>query len=111
ASALFLALVLRFTTFGFSLRASGENPVAARFAGIAVTRVTIATLCLSGGLAGLAGGIQLSGIPAYQLLPDTASTGFGFTGIAVALLGRLSPIGVVLSALFFGWLQVAFAGL
>jgi general nucleoside transport system permease protein len=45
------------------------------------------------------------------LLPDVASSGFGFTGIAVALLGRLSPPGVVLAALFFGWLNVAFSQL
>jgi ABC-type uncharacterized transport system permease subunit len=109
--AVLLSLLLRFTTFGFRLRAAGENPVAARFAGMNVGRITIATLCLSGGLAGIAGGIQISGIPPYQLLPDTASSGFGFTGIAVALLGRLSPLGVVLAALFFGWLSTAFAAL
>jgi simple sugar transport system permease protein len=111
ASALLLSLLVRYTTFGFRLRATGENPTAARFAGIPVARVAVATLCLSGGLAGLAGGIQLSALPPYQLLPDTGSSGFGFTGIAVALLGRLSPFGVVLAALFFGWLRTAFAAL
>jgi simple sugar transport system permease protein len=111
ASAVFLSLLVRYTTFGFRLRATGENPTAARFAGIPVARVTVATLCLSGGLAGLAGGIQLSALSPYQLLPDTGSSGFGFTGIAVALLGRLSPLGVVLAALFFGWLRTAFAAL
>jgi simple sugar transport system permease protein len=109
--AFLLSLLLRFTTFGFRLRATGENPTAARFAGIRTGHVAVATLCLSGALAGLAGAIQMSGVPPYLLLPDTASSGFGFTGIAVALLGRLSPSGVVLSALFFGWLQTAFAGL
>ena len=106
-----LSLLLRFTKFGFHLRATGENPTAARFAGIRVGIVAVATLCLSGGLAGLAGAVQISGVPPYLLLPDTASSGFGFTGIAVALLGRLSAGGVVLAALFFGWLQTAFAGL
>jgi simple sugar transport system permease protein len=106
-----LSLVLRYTTFGFRVRATGENPTAARFAGIAVGRVSTATLCLSGALAGLAGGIQLAGRSPYQLLPDTGSSGFGFTGIAVALLGRLSPLGTVIAAVFFGWLQTAFAGL
>jgi simple sugar transport system permease protein len=111
AAALFLSLLVRYTTFGFRLRATGENPTAARFAGIPVARVAVATLCLSGGLAGLAGGVQLSALSPYQLLPDTGSSGFGFTGIAVALLGRLSPLGVVLAALFFGWLRTAFAAL
>jgi simple sugar transport system permease protein len=111
ACAALLSLLLRFTTFGFRLRATGQNPIASRFAGIPVGRVAAATLCISGALAGLAGGIQISGVPPYQLLPDTASSGFGFTGIAVALLGRLSPAGVVFAALFFGWLQTAFAGL
>ena len=111
ACAILLSGVLRFTTFGFHLRATGANPIASRFAGIRVGAVAVATLCLSGGLAGLAGAIQLAGVPSYLLLPDTASSGYGFTGIAVALLGRLSPLGVVLAALFFGWLQTAFAAL
>ena len=111
ACAILISAIFRFTRFGFHLRATGENPVAARFAGIRVGAISIATLCLSGGLAGLAGAIQMSGVPPYLLLPDTASSGYGFTGIAVALLGRLSPGGVVLSALFFGWLQTAFSAL
>jgi simple sugar transport system permease protein len=111
AAAIVVSIVLRYTTFGLRLRATGENPVAARFAGMRVGRVMVATLCLSGALAGMAGAIQISGVPSYQLLPDAASSGFGFTGIAVALLGRLSPLGVVLAALFFGWLNVAFAQL
>lgn len=111
ACAVLISALLRFTTFGFHLRATGQNLVAARFAGIRVGAISLATLCLSGGLAGLAGAIQMSGVPPYLLLPDTASSGFGFTGIAVALLGRLSPLGIVLSALFFGWLQTAFSAL
>jgi simple sugar transport system permease protein len=109
--AVVVSILLRYTVYGFRLRATGENPTAARFAGIPTGRVTFLTMALSGALAGLAGGIQISGIPPYQLLPDTGSSGFGFTGIAVALLGRLSPAGVVLSAIFFGWLQTAFARL
>lgn len=111
ACAILISVIFRLSTFGFHLRATGENPVATRFAGIRIGAISIATLCLSGGLAGLAGAIQMSGLPPYLLLPDTASSGFGFTGIAVALLGRLSPVGVVLSALFFGWLQTAFSAL
>jgi ABC-type uncharacterized transport system permease subunit len=109
--AVLISGILRYTTFGFYLRATGENPIAARFAGLRVRWIAVTTLCLSGGLAGLAGAIQISGVLPYQLLPDTASSGFGFAGVAVALLGGLAPGGVVLAALFFGWLQTAFSGL
>jgi simple sugar transport system permease protein len=109
--ALVLAVVLRRTTFGFRLRVVGENPEAARFAGIGVARVSFATLALSGGLAGLAGGVQVSGVATHVLFPDVGIDGLGFTGIAVALLGRLSPVGVVFSALFFGLLNTAFRAL
>ncbi len=76
-----------------------------------VARVSFATLALSGALAGLAGGVQISGVATYVLFPDIGSDGLGFTGIAVALLGRLSPIGVIFSALFFGLLNTAFKAL
>jgi simple sugar transport system permease protein len=109
--ALLLSVILRYTTLGFRLRAVGENSTAARFAGMPVGRTAVITLAMSGALAGLAGGIQISAVPAYQLLPSTGASGFGFTGIAVGLLGRLSPGGVVLAAIFFGWLQTAFAAL
>ena len=111
ACAAAISFLLRYTVFGFRLRATGENLTAARFAGIATRRITFLSLALSGSLAGLAGGIQISGVPPFQLLPDTGNSGAGFTGIAVALLGRLSPAGVALAAIFFGWLQTAFARL
>jgi simple sugar transport system permease protein len=111
AAALLLWFLLRQTTFGFRLRAVGQNPIAARFAGINVPRVSFATLALSGALAGLAGGVQVAGVPTYVLFPDLGTDAIGFTGIAVALLGRLSPVGVIFSALFFGLLSTAFKAL
>jgi simple sugar transport system permease protein len=111
AAALILLFILRKTTFGFRLRVVGQNPVAARFAGMNVGRVAFASLALSGALAGMAGGIQTTGVATYVLFPDLGTDGVGFTGIAVALLGRLSPLGVVLSALFFGLLNTAFRAL
>jgi ABC-type uncharacterized transport system permease subunit len=111
AAAVVVGLVLRKTTFGFRLRAVGQNPDAARFAGMAVARVSAAALAISGGLAGLAGGVQLAGVPNYILFPDTGTNAIGFTGIAVALLGRLTATGVVLAAVFFGLLNTAFKAL
>ena len=111
ALAMLLFLIFKFTVFGFKLRITGENPTAAKFAGIRVSSVMLICLCLSGGVAGMAGAIQISGNSSYQLLPSTASLGLGFAGIAVALLGRLSPIAIIPAAIFFGWLNVAFAAL
>ncbi|MDB5320311.1 MAG: inner-rane translocator [Phycisphaerales bacterium] len=110
AAALVLWFILRKTTFGFRLRVVGQNPVAARFAGMNAARVSFATLALSGALAGLAGGVQIAGTT-YVLYPDVGTDGLGFTGIAVALLARLSPIGVIFSAIFFGLLKTAFVAL
>jgi len=111
AAAAVLAFILNKTTFGFRLRVLGQNPIAARFAGINTARVSLATLALSGALAGLAGGVRIAGVAQYQLYPDVGMDGIGFTGIAVALLGRLSPLGVAFSALFFGLLSTMFKAL
>ena len=110
AAAPVVAFLIRHTTFGFRLRVVGENPVAARFAGISVPRVSLATLALSGALAGLAGGIEIAGVT-YELHLSANDTAFGFTGIAVALLGRLTATGVVAAAIFFGILNAAFRAL
>jgi simple sugar transport system permease protein len=102
-----VAFVLRQTTFGFRLRMVGENPTAARFAGVHVPLTALATLSLSGALAGLAGGVELAGVRGELAFSD-ANLGFGFTGIAVALLARLSPLAVIPSALFFGVMRSGF---
>jgi len=91
------------TKAGFQLRAIGANPVAARFAGIQVERQLGLALVLSGALAGLAGGIEVSGVT--QRVYERFSPGYGYTAIAVALLGQRSPLGVVLAAVFFGALE------
>jgi simple sugar transport system permease protein len=91
------------TKEGFQLRATGANPVAARFAGVQVERQLYLALILSGALAGLAGGIEVSGVT--QRVYEKFSPGYGYTAIAVALLGQRSPLGVVLAALFFGALE------
>ena len=98
--ALALSIVVRYTPFGFRLRTVGANPDAARYAGVSVKRTIIVVMLLSGGLAGLAGMGEVLGTK-YALYANF-SPGYGYDGIAVALLARLSPIAVILFAAFFG---------
>lgn len=86
------------TTLGFEIRAVGQNRDAARFAGIPVNRVLVKTALLSGGLAALAGFSEVAGLKGHLTLD--LSPGFGYTGIIVAMLALLNPLGVVVSALF-----------
>lgn len=92
------------TVLGFEMRATGLNLVAARLAGLRTTGALLRALGISGALAGLAGGVEVSAIT-FRLY-DNFSPGYGFTAIAVALLGRLHPLGVVLAAVLFGALDV-----
>ena len=96
-------ILLYRTVPGYEMRAAGLNPAAARLAGIDVDRRLLMALMLSGALAGLAGGIEVSAVT--RRLYERFSPGWGFTAIAVGLLGRLSPTGVVVSAFFFGALD------
>lgn len=86
--------VLRATTFGFRLRTIGDSPRAARYAGISVPIVTLAVLSISGALAGLAGAIEVSGVT-NRLDPKALAIELGYTGIVIAAVARLNPIGVV----------------
>jgi simple sugar transport system permease protein len=87
------------TPFGFRLRAIGASPRVARYAGMHVARGLALALLLSGALAGVSGIIEVS--TQFTRLKDGISGGYGFTGILVALLGRLHPAGVLLAAVFF----------
>jgi ABC-type uncharacterized transport system permease subunit len=86
------------TTLGFEIRAVGQNPEAARFAGMPVNAVLVKTALLSGGLAALAGWSEVAGLKGH--LSSDLSPGFGYTGIIVAMLALLHPLGVVLTAIF-----------
>ncbi len=97
-SALVVWVIQTRTTLGYEIRAVGQNAQAARFAGIPVNRVLLKTAFLSGGLAGLAGFSEVAGLKGNLTLD--LSPGFGYTGIIVAMLALLHPLGVVLSALF-----------
>ncbi len=96
--AVVIALVQARTVFGLESRAAGLNPAAARFAGVSLAGVLVKVACLSGGLAGLAGAIEVLGVKGY--VTTDLSPGFGYTGIVVAMLAALDPIGVVFAALF-----------
>jgi ABC-type uncharacterized transport system permease subunit len=100
AAAAVVIVMMAWTRFGFAVRAVGANPDAARTAGIDVDRARIATMLWSGGLCGLAGAVEISGT--LGTIYENYAPGYGFTAIAVALLGRLNPYGVVASAFFFG---------
>lgn len=91
------------TTIGFEIRTVGANPNAARYGGINTTKVTVLTMAISGALAGLAGASELLGV--NRVLAAGFSSGYGFDAIALALLGRSHPLGVVLAALLFGTLR------
>ncbi len=101
---LVLWYLFHFTLWGFRLRAVGAGPRAAEISGrVDPQRVGAMALFCSGALAGLAGGVEVSGV-SYALFQNL-SPGYGFTGIAVALLGGLDPAGVVLSGVLIGALE------
>ena len=91
------------TQWGFYLRSVGANPRAARYAGMNVPLAIIIAMTLAGALAGMAGGNEVLGV--NYSLAVAFSSGYGFDSIALALLGKSHPLGVVLSALLFGALR------
>ena len=100
------------TPWGFELRTLGQSEKAAVYAGIRPRRVILAALCISGALAGLVGVNEIMGVQHRLLLNFNA--GYGFTGIAVSLMGRSHPLGVVIASILFGVLtqggaELAFA--
>jgi simple sugar transport system permease protein len=94
--------ILQKSVFGYRIKATGANPDTALYGGIPVGKTIITSMILSGGLAGLAGMAQVSGV--YYILADNLSANYGFLAIAVAFIGRLNPFGAVLVAIFFGGL-------
>jgi len=98
AAALVTWFIMKKSVLGYEMRAVGHNPQAAGFAGIPVRSVLIKTALLSGGLAALAGYSEVAGLKGNLTL--TLSPGFGYTGIVVAMLAMLNPLGVVASAIF-----------
>ena len=97
------------TVLGFAMRAAGLNPIAARLAGLRVPGALLGALAISGAFAGLAGGIEVSAVT-FRLY-DQFSPGYGYTAIAVALLGRLQPAAVIVAAVFFAALDTGSAAM
>ena len=94
---------LWYTPWGYELRTVGQSEKAAIYAGVRPARVIVITLCLSGALAGMVGLNEIMGVQHRLLL--NFNFGYGFTGIAVALMGRNHPVGVILASLLFGILS------
>jgi simple sugar transport system permease protein len=94
------------TTIGYRIRAVGLNPSAARYAGINVPRYVVLSMSLSGAFAGLAGAVEILGLHHRMFEPLAVSAGYGFSGIVVALFGKLHPLGAIPASLLFGGLLV-----
>ncbi len=96
--------ILKYTKWGYEIRVIGDNPEAARYAGMNLKRNIVLVMMVSGGLAGLAGMSELSGV--VHLLQERFSPGYGFTAIIIAWLAKLNPWGVILVSYLFGGLLV-----
>ena len=104
AAVYFVGWLLFRSTIGFEFRAVGYNPTAGRYAGMKVAWLYILVMGVSGGLAGIAGANQVMGLPPYQVTQGFAGS-IGFDAIALALLGRSHPLGVLWAGLLFGALK------
>lgn len=100
------AFIINKTTFGYSLRAVGYNKEAARYAGMKVSRNIIASMAIAGAFAGLAGGVITVGTFNFGRV-IAAAEGYGFDGIAVALVGGNQALGILLAGMLFGGLKAA----
>lgn len=105
-----LSWMLRKTAIGFRIRATGASPLAARIAGkIDIDRTSFSVFLVSGALAGVAGGVEVSGVT--FALYENLSPGYGYTAIAVALIAGLNPLGIIASGIFFGILETGASAL
>lgn len=101
---LLVYFLLRKTTLGYRLIVTGANPRSAEYSGINVARAVITAAFISGGLAGVAGAIEVLGVQ-YRVT-DGITAGLGFTGIVAALLGRLEPFGVAIAGILYAGMGV-----
>ncbi|TGV29245.1 ABC transporter permease, partial [Mesorhizobium sp. M00.F.Ca.ET.186.01.1.1] len=109
-AAIFFYVILWKTKSGYELRAVGLNPHASEYAGMNVNRNVVKAMFIGGMFAGIGGACEILGVFHYQAIM-TAQPGYGFDGIAVALIGGNTPLGVVLAAILFGILTFGAAGM
>lgn len=102
--ALILYLVTYRMAFGYKARVVGSSPAAAHYAGMNTTLIMVVVMVISGGLAGVAGTVEILGV--QHRLRDMFSPGLGYSAIAIALMGNNHPFGIILASLLFGALQV-----
>jgi riboflavin transport system permease protein len=102
-AAIVIFVILNRTHFGYELRVTGSNPQFARYAGINVDRYTVTPMLLSGGLIGMGGALQIVG--RYRSCFTDLTAGLGWNGIAVALIARNNPLGVIPAAIFYAYLS------
>jgi ABC-type uncharacterized transport system permease subunit len=104
------AIVLWYVVFrsrwGYEIRLIGDNPRAAKYAGISITRNTVFVMMLSGALAGLGGMSEVTGV-VHRLQTSPIAAGYGFTGIIVAWLAKLNPLAIIFVSVLFGALLLA----
>jgi simple sugar transport system permease protein len=107
--AVLVYILLWRTSWGYRIRAVGQNPHASKYAGIKVKNYVVLALVLSGAFAGLAGVMQVYGVN-YRMITDGSASGFtgsaGFNGIVAALFGQLHPLGTIPASILFGALLV-----
>ncbi len=104
-AAVIIYLILQHSRWGYEITLIGDNPKAAKYAGVNITRNMIIVMMVSGALAGLAGMSEVSGV--VHRLQERISTNYGFSGVIVAWLAKLNPFAVVLVSILFGALIVA----
>jgi ABC-type uncharacterized transport system permease subunit len=106
AAAVVLWFIVYRSKWGYEIRLIGDNPHAARYAGINITRNTVLVMMLSGALAGLGGMSEVAGV-VHRLQTSPIAAGYGFTGIIVAWLAKLNPLVIIVVSILFGALILA----
>ncbi|MDD3680310.1 MULTISPECIES: ABC transporter permease [unclassified Mesotoga] len=104
AVAIIMYILIEKTTTGYKLKAVGFNPHAAEYGGISIRKSIILTMAISGALAGMAGIVDLIGVPPHRFVGELTG-GRGFDGITIALIGRNHPIGIIFAALLIAALR------